>query len=64
MSAVPALGDRVIVDAVIMGETYAVEVIVVQVDIHPGTLQPRIIGRPEGTYATAYARTEWREVGS
>lgn len=59
---VPALGERVIVDATILGEVYPVEVIVVQVDTHPGTGQARIIGRPEGTHSIAFARTTWREV--
>lgn len=59
----PALGDRVVVDVVLFGEVYAVEVVVVQVDARPG-MTPRIIGRPEGTEATAYARTEWREVSA
>ena len=61
---IPAVGDRDINDAVLLGETYAIEVIVAQADIHPGTLQPRIIGRPEGTVSMAFARTTWREVGS
>jgi hypothetical protein len=61
---IPAIGERVIVDATILGEEYAIEVEVVQVDIHPGTFQPRIVGRPVGTSLTTFARTEWREVSS
>lgn len=55
------LGDRVIVDAVLFGEVYPVEVIVVQID-DDGPRGTRIIGRPEGTHATAFARRSWRPV--
>ena len=48
------LGDRVIIDIVLMGETMPLEVIVAQID------GERIIGRPEGSVATAFARTSWR----
>lgn len=59
---VPALGDRVLMDVTIMGEVYPVEVIVAQIDVDPDTRRLRVIGRPEGTLVTAFARTEWREV--
>lgn len=59
---IPAIGDRVIVDVTIMGETLPTEVIIAQVDTDSKTRKTRIIGRPEGTLAMAFARTEWREV--
>lgn len=64
MSAVmprPAVGDRVEIDVQIMGETFPVEVIVAQVD-DDGPRGVRIIGRPEGTHVTAFARHEWRPI--
>lgn len=60
-SALVKLGDRVIVDAVLFGEVYPVEVVVVQID-DDGPRGTRIIGRPEGTHSTAFARHQWRPV--
>lgn len=57
----PAVGDRVEVDVQIMGETFGVEVTVVQVD-DEGDRGVRIIGRPDGSLATAFARREWRPI--
>ena len=55
------VGDRVEIDVIMMGDTFPVEVIVVQVD-DDGSRGIRIIGRPEGTLSTAFARHEWRAV--
>lgn len=59
----PAVGDRVEVDVTIMGETFGVEVEVVQVD-DDGPRGVRIIGRPEGSLVTAYARHTWRPIAA
>ena len=45
------------------GEVYAVEVIVAEVNVNAARVL-QVIGRPEGALVTAFARTEWREVGS
>lgn len=58
---IPAIGDRVIIDALLMGKTIPLEVIVAQVD-DEGPRGIRIICRPEGSLVTAFARYEWREV--
>lgn len=56
----PRIGDRVIIDCTLMGETVPVEVIVS--DVWPeADGRIRIIGRPEGTVSVAFARHEWRE---
>ena len=55
------LGDRVIIESVLMGETFEEEVIIVQID-DEGPRGIRIIGRPEGTLVMAFARYEWRPV--
>ena len=60
---VPAIGDRVVMDVTLLGEVYAVEVIVAEVNVNAARVL-QVIGRPEGTVVTAFARTEWREVGS
>lgn len=60
---VPAIGDRVVMDVTLLGEVYAVEVIVAEVSVNAARVL-QVIGRPEGTVVTAFARTEWREVGS
>lgn len=61
---VPALGDRVVMDVTLLGEVYAVQVLVAKVDVDPASHKLRVIGRPEGTVVTAFASTEWREVGA
>jgi hypothetical protein len=60
---VPAIGERVVMDVTLLGEVYAVEVIVAEVSVNAARVL-QVIGRPEGTLVTAFARTEWREVGS
>lgn len=60
---VPAIADRVVMDVTLLGEVYAVEVIVADVSVNAARVL-QVIGRPEGTLVTAFARTEWREVGS
>lgn len=59
---VPAIGDRVVMTATLLGEACDVEVIVTQVDVDPTSRRLRVIGRPEGTLTIALARTEWREL--
>ena len=59
--ALPAVGDRVEIDARFMGVTIGLEVIVVEVDAGP--LGPAIVGRPDGAVAT-FRRREWREVAA
>ena len=59
---VPSVGDRVVVDATILGELYAVQVVVAQIDVDPVSRKLRVIGRPEGTLVTAFSATRWREV--
>ncbi len=60
---VPAIGERVVMDVTLLGEVYAVEVIVSEVNVNAARVL-QVIGRPEGAVVTAFARTEWREVGS
>lgn len=60
---VPAIGERVVMDVTLLGEVYAVEVVVAEVNVNAARVL-QVIGHPEGTVATAFARTEWREVGS
>lgn len=60
---VPALGDRVVMDVTLLGEVYAVEVIVADVSVNAARVL-QVVGRPDGALVTAFARTEWREVGS
>lgn len=60
---VPSIGDRVVMDVTLLGEVYAVEVIVAKVNVNAARVL-QVIGRPEGTVVTAFARTGWREVGS
>lgn len=57
----PQVGDHVEIDVQIAGEIIPVEVVVVQVD-DEGPRGVRIIGKPEGSLVTAFARYEWREV--
>lgn len=54
----PKIGDRVLVEVQIMGETFDVEAEVVHID-EDGPRGTRIIAVPEGSLATAYARYEW-----
>ena len=60
---VPSIGERVVMDVPLLGEVYAVEVIVAEVSVNAARVL-QVIGRPEGTVVTAFARTEWREVGA
>lgn len=60
---VPAIGERVVMDVTLLGEVYAVEVIVSEVNVNAARVL-QVIGRPDGALVTTLARTEWREVGS
>lgn len=60
---VPEIGDRVVMDVRLLGETYPVEVIVAEISVNAARML-QVIGRPEGTLVTAFARTEWREVAA
>lgn len=53
-----AVGDRVMIEHVDLGETIQSEVVVIQVD-EDGERGTRIIGRPEGCLSLSFARYEW-----